>query len=119
MVSPYASSGYPGWAAGGMIAHCDPHLPDSLRPLAFASAAMYHEFAHELQDESGESPDLRDQGTLAFFGEDERPGCDGAREMTADETAELEPAMALQLSSSARQPHILIPAGKGTYSKIG
>ncbi len=54
------------YAAGGMIAHCDPHLPDALGPLAIASAAMYPEFARELQDESGESPDLRDQGTLAI-----------------------------------------------------
>src|SRR6266567_1457217 len=44
------------YAAGGMIAHCDPHLPSVLMPIAWASANLYPEFAHELQDESGESP---------------------------------------------------------------
>jgi glycine oxidase len=84
------------YAAGGMIAHCDPHLPDALKPLALASAAMYPEFARELHDESGESPDLRDQGTLAFFTEDEQPNCDGARAITANEMPELEPAITLR-----------------------
>ncbi len=84
------------YAAGGMIAHCDPHLPDALRPLALASAVMYPEFAHELLDESGESPDLRDQGTLAFFANGERPACEDAREIAADEIAEIEPAMTLR-----------------------
>ncbi len=84
------------YAAGGMIAHCDPHLPDAMRPLAIASAAMYPEFARELQEESGESPDLRDQGTLAFFAEDERPGCEGVRAIAVDEIQELEPAMTLR-----------------------
>ncbi len=79
-------------AAGGMIAHCDPHLPDVLRSLAFASAAMYPEFVHELQDESGESPDLREQGTLAFLPADERPGCEGVRTLDNDEIERLEPA---------------------------
>ncbi len=83
------------YAAGGMIAHCDPHLPDALKPLAFASAAMYPEFARELHAEAGESPDLRDQGTLAFFAEDETPTCEGARAVAANDIAELEPGMAL------------------------
>lgn len=82
------------YAAGGMIAHCDPHLPNSLKPLAFASAAMYPEFARELEEESGVSPDLRDQGTLAFFGEDERPSCDGVRRVSTGELAQLEPVLA-------------------------
>lgn len=84
------------YAAGGMIAHCDPHLPDGLRPLALASAAMYPEFARELQEESGESPDLRDQGTLAFFANGERPSCEGARSIAANEIPKLEPGMALR-----------------------
>jgi glycine oxidase len=81
------------YAAGGMIAHCDPHLPDALRPLALASAAMYPEFARELQEESGESPDLRDQGTIAFFADDERPLGDGVCAIAANDIAELEPAI--------------------------
>lgn len=84
------------YAAGGMIAHCDPHLPAVLRPLALASAAMYPAFAHALQDESGESPDLRDQGTLALFAKGEHPAGEGVREISTDEIAELEPAMTLR-----------------------
>lgn len=87
------------YAAGGMIANCDPHLPATLKPLAFASAAMYPLFAHELLEESGESPELRDQGTLAFFDEGQRPVGEGVRAITADEVAELEPAMALRASA--------------------
>ena len=80
-------------AAGGMIAHCDPHLPDVLRPLAFAGAAMYPEFVRELQEESGESADLRDRGALAFLHEDERPGCERARAIESDGIQPLEPAL--------------------------
>ena len=49
-------------AAGGMIAHCDPHTPDVLLPLARASAEMYPDFVRELESESGESTDLRERG---------------------------------------------------------
>ena len=54
-------------AAGGMIAHCDPHNPPELADLIAASARMYPEFVRELRDEAFESPDLRDAGTIAFF----------------------------------------------------
>ena len=81
------------YAAGGMIAHCDPHLPSALKPLTFASAAMYPEFVHELQDESRESPDLRDQGTLAFCHEGELLDCEGTRVAAKDEIVRLEPAL--------------------------
>ena len=81
------------YAAGGMIAHCDPHLPSDLKEIAFASAAMYPEFVHELQDESGESPDLRDQGALAFFPEGELPECAGCYEVDDEQIAQREPAL--------------------------
>jgi len=81
------------YAAGGMIAYCDPHLPKALQPLAFASAAMYPDFVHEVQDESGESPDLRQQGTLAFLPHRERPDCDGCREINFEELEGLESAL--------------------------
>jgi glycine oxidase len=84
------------YAAGGMIAHCDPHLPNVLRPLAFASAAMYPDFARELQEESGESSDLRDQGAYAVFSEDEQPVCAGARRLTTREIDQLEPLLNLK-----------------------
>ncbi len=81
------------YAAGGMSAHCDPHLPAELKPLACASAAMYPKFVHELQDESGEPADLRGQGTIAFFRQDERPGCEGALSLNENEIERLDPAL--------------------------
>jgi glycine/D-amino acid oxidase-like deaminating enzyme len=52
-------------AAAGMLAP-GLEMPAALQPLAIASAGMYPEFVHELQDESGLNVDLRDQGTLVF-----------------------------------------------------
>ena len=89
-------------AAGGMIAHCDPHLPDALRPLTNAGAAMYCEWVRQLEEESGESADLREQGVIAFLSQGERPGCAGARSVGEDEIEALEPALT--------QP----PLGQGT-----
>jgi glycine oxidase len=54
------------YAAGGMLANCGDETPERLQPLATASADMYPEFVHELQDESGMKVDLRDHGTLLF-----------------------------------------------------
>lgn len=54
-------------AAAGMLADCSLEIPAPLRPLATASARIYPEFVHELQDESGVDIDLRDQGTLLFL----------------------------------------------------
>jgi len=53
-------------AAAGMLADCPIETPSALQSLATASARMYPEFVHELQDESGMKVDLRDQGTLLF-----------------------------------------------------
>jgi glycine oxidase len=53
-------------AAAGMLADCILETPSDLQALATASARMYPEFVHELQDESGMKVDLRDQGTLLF-----------------------------------------------------
>jgi glycine oxidase len=55
-------------AAAGMLVDCGSETPAAMQPLATASARMYPEFAHELQDESGIDVDLRDQGTIVFFG---------------------------------------------------
>src|ERR1700757_902522 len=55
------------WAAGGMLADCVIETPADLQPLATASARMYPEFVHELEDESGLKIDLRSQGTLLFL----------------------------------------------------
>jgi glycine oxidase len=83
-------------AAAGMIAHCDPHNPPALAALIAASARMYPEFVRELREESFESPDLRNIGTIAFFGEDESPGCAGARAITDEELARMEPLVSLR-----------------------
>lgn len=54
-------------AAAGMLADCMLETPAALQSLATASAQMYPEFVHEVQDESGMNVDLRDQGTLLFM----------------------------------------------------
>lgn len=51
-------------AAAGMLA--DAEAAAALRQLAVSSASMYPEFVHELQDESGENADLRDNGTIVL-----------------------------------------------------
>jgi glycine oxidase len=55
------------WAAGGMLADFGLEIPAPLQPLATASARMYPEFVHELEDESGLKIDLRSEGTLLFL----------------------------------------------------
>ena len=60
------------WAAGGMLADFPLEMPVALQELASASARMYPEFVHELEDESGLKIDLRDQGTLVFLDEADR-----------------------------------------------
>jgi glycine oxidase len=52
------------YAAAGMLADFPLEMPAVLQPLAAASARMYPEFVHELQDESGMNVDLRDHGTI-------------------------------------------------------
>ncbi len=52
------------WAAGGMLVDCPGETRPELRDLASASARMYPEFVHELQDESGLNVDLRSMGTI-------------------------------------------------------
>ena len=83
-------------AAGGMIAHCDPHNPPALADLIAASANMYPEFVRELRDEAFESPDLRDAGTIAFMAADETPKCDSAHALDDQELSRLEPLITLR-----------------------
>jgi glycine oxidase len=54
------------WAAGGMLCDFPSETPPGLRELATASARMYPEFVHELEDESGVKIDLRSLGTLVL-----------------------------------------------------
>jgi glycine oxidase len=75
-------------AAGGMLAHCDPHSHEKLWPLAKASAEMYPEFVLELEEDTGVHVDLRQHGTIAILG-DASPEC--GQRMSAEELAIKEP----------------------------
>jgi len=59
------------WAAGGMLVDFVLETPPGMRELATASARMYPEFVHELEDESGLKIDLRSHGTLFFLHSDQ------------------------------------------------
>jgi glycine oxidase len=76
-------------AAAGMLVARGDELPPSLRPLAIASAEMYPEFVHELQDESGINVDLREDGCIVLS--TPKDACEGAIPVSL---AELEPALA-------------------------
>ncbi|PYX82462.1 MAG: glycine oxidase ThiO [Acidobacteria bacterium] len=78
-------------AAAGMLADCGDELPRPLRPLACASARMYPEFVHQLEDEAGTHVDLRSQGTILL-------GAESAPEspvvaLTKERLTELEPGL--------------------------
>ncbi len=101
-------------AAAGMLARCDPHTPAPLQPLAFASAALYSEFVHELEDESGVKIDLRREGTIWFPEGAEQPLCPAA-ELSAEALAALEPALtyggrALLIEEQSLDPRELVAA---------
>jgi glycine oxidase len=81
-------------AAAGMLSDCALETPAALQPLARASALMYPEFVHELQDESGLNADLREQGTLLFLSAGHAARGLEAKEIPAARVAELEPALA-------------------------
>jgi glycine oxidase len=84
------------YAAGGMIAHCDLGNPPALAKMIAASAHMYPEFVAQLRAEAFESPDLREQGTIAFFESEEVAACDGGLELDAAALAQLEPLIGLR-----------------------
>ena len=86
------------YAAGGMLVDYAPETPEALQPLASASAAMYPEFAHELEVESGMKVDLREQGTILF------PAASHAAPhgtLSQSQLSELEPALAANGSQGA------------------
>ncbi len=91
-------------AAAGMLAHCE--QSDALRQLARASAKLYPEFVHELEDESGAKVDYRTNGTILLIAalEDEPPTCDDAVHLTADELAEMEPSLGSRLDTAIFLP---------------
>ncbi len=98
-------------AAAGMLADHGDEFPPALAPLARASARMYPEFVHEIQDESGIKVDLRDAGTILLH--------EGARESHGALPAplsELEPALdcagrsASYLKERSVNPRLLLGA---------
>lgn len=91
------------FAAAGMLADFPLETPAVLQPLATASARMYPEFVHELQDESGAEVDLRDQGTIFFVSPEH---LHGRPTLLADHPlpaplAELEPGLAAAFPDSS------------------
>jgi glycine oxidase len=81
------------WAAGGMLVSSGLETPAALQPLATASARMYPEFVHELEDESRLKIDLRSEGTLVW-----EPAADAhlrAAHPLLAPLAELEPNLAV------------------------
>jgi len=79
-------------AAAGMLVDDPAEVPAPLYPLAAASARMYPEFVHELQDESGQNVDLRDCGTLVLSPKPEQAG--QAADQLLQPIWQLEPALA-------------------------
>jgi glycine oxidase ThiO len=82
------------WAAGGIIASCDPRTPSALQDLASASAALYPEFVHELQDESQFPIDYRRNGTIVFLDEGETPFGQSVRILDPQTLSQFEPLLA-------------------------
>jgi glycine oxidase len=104
-------------AAAGMLADCTLETPAALQPLATASARMYPEFVHELQDESGTNVDLRHEGTLLFPPLEHVPELEfRAQHPIPAPLAELEPALAdmnvpaLYLKERSVDPRTLVAA---------
>ncbi|MGB0038082.1 MAG: glycine oxidase ThiO [Terriglobales bacterium] len=85
------------WAAGGMLADFPLEMPLALRDLAAASARMYPEFVHELEDESHLKIDLRAHGALVFIDAELDHAIDAA----------LDPALRPALSPASVSPQSL------------
>ncbi len=80
-------------AAAGMLAGSGSEVPPGLKVLAEASARLYPEFAHELEDESGMKVDLRDQGTILLSSDGDSP--EGTEVLSFERLQSLEPALAV------------------------
>ncbi len=112
-------------AAGGMIAHCDPENPHAMAKIIAASGRIYPRFIAELRAEAFESPDLRVEGTIAFFRDGEVPACEGARALLDDaELTHLEPLLALRgraylLPECSVDPRKLASALEKASRKLG
>jgi glycine oxidase len=102
-------------AAAGMLADLDPHTPEQLRPLAVASARLYPEFVHDVQDESGSHVDLRDDGTLYFPDPNASLGAIAAEMTDGEKLKSIEPSLsytgvAVLLKERSVDPRALVAA---------
>jgi len=79
-------------AAGGMLAWCDPHLPEPVRALARLSVGCYAEFVREIEEASGLDVDLRRFGTIVVAEGPPAAFADECRILGSDELERLEPA---------------------------
>lgn len=80
------------WASAGMLAPSGSRLPEVLSSLTRASAQMFPEFVHELEDESGTRVDLRNQGTIVTAEEADKSNA--SPELSQSELRSLEPNLA-------------------------
>lgn len=78
-------------AAAGMLACCEQTEP--LRDLGIASARLYPEFLHEIEDESGDKIDYRRNGTICLSGKADQQYCADARLLDTAELSRLEPLL--------------------------
>jgi glycine oxidase len=108
-------------AAAGMLADCMDETPSLLQPLATASARMYPEFVHELRDESGIDPDLREQGTIVFHAEQTAlPISASGESLSSTELVRIEPAVAgtgahaIYLNERSVDPRKLLDISSGS-----
>lgn len=83
------------YAAAGMLADLDPGLPVELRQLAHHSAALYPDFVHELEAETGRTIELRRDGVIALetYPPAARPGIEP---LSRERTQQLEPQLATE-----------------------
>jgi glycine oxidase len=82
------------YAAAGMLACRDPELPELLRPLGMASAKLYPEFVHALEDESGMRVDYRRQGTILLLPESRQLPVQPAPPLSPEQLQNMEPHLA-------------------------
>jgi glycine oxidase len=78
-------------AAAGMLVGEGEENPPALRGLALASARMYPEFVHQIEDESQNKVDLRSEGTLLIGQEGQRTSSNPLSKIELDR---LEPELA-------------------------
>jgi glycine oxidase len=78
-------------AAAGMLAGSGTEVPPALAGFASASAKLYPEFVHELEDGSGIKVDLREQGTILVSPDGHFPP--RAEPISIEKTGLLEPVL--------------------------